>query len=102
LTGFHGDLTLALAAYNAGPRTVEKYGFVPPISETRQYVDKVLSLCNGKTTDSTSNTAKRSERIYKIVMEDGSVLFYQLFHSFEGIRQVLNAPRYIPFTGTDS
>jgi hypothetical protein len=75
LDRFNGDLTLALAAYNAGPRTVEKYGFVPPISETRQYVNKVLSLCDGKTTDSTPNNAKRPERIYKIVLEDGSVLF---------------------------
>jgi hypothetical protein len=75
LNRFNGDLTLALAAYNAGPRTVEKYGFVPPISETQQYVNKVLSLCDGKTTDSTPNNAKRPERIYKIVLEDGSVLF---------------------------
>jgi hypothetical protein len=75
LNRFNGDLTLALAAYNAGPRTVEKYGFVPPISETQQYVNKVLSLCDGKTTDSTPNNAKKPERIYKIVLEDGSVLF---------------------------
>ncbi|MDQ7786351.1 MAG: transglycosylase SLT domain-containing protein [Thermodesulfovibrionales bacterium] len=75
LERFNGDLTLALAAYNAGPGTVEKYGYVPPISETRQYVEKVLSLCNGQTPGNTSPTAKKTERIYKIVLEDGSVLF---------------------------
>jgi len=79
LERFNGDLTLALAAYNAGPKTVEKFGFVPPITETKQYVKKVLSLYNGKTTYTISgnNTAKkgRSEQIYKVILEDGTVLF---------------------------
>lgn len=74
---FDGDLTLALAAYNAGPKTVEKFGYVPPITETRQYVKKVLSLYNGKTTYSTkvNYNDKKSEAIYKITMDDGTVLF---------------------------
>ena len=77
LEKFNGDLTLALAAYNAGPKTVEKFGYVPPITETRQYVKKVLSLYNGKTTYSTkvNYNDKKSEAIYKITMDDGTVLF---------------------------
>lgn len=39
-----GDLPTALAAYNAGPGTVEKHGGIPPYRETQQYVDRVTRL----------------------------------------------------------
>jgi soluble lytic murein transglycosylase-like protein len=41
LQQYNGDLILALAAYNAGPDRVQKYGRVPPISETISYVRRV-------------------------------------------------------------
>lgn len=42
LDRFGGDETLALAAYNAGPGAVQKFGGVPPYRETQNYVTSVM------------------------------------------------------------
>ena len=41
---FKGDLKLGLAAYNAGPGNVKKYGGVPPFKETQNYIRKILGV----------------------------------------------------------
>jgi soluble lytic murein transglycosylase len=41
---YQGDVTLSLAAYNAGSGAVDKHGGVPPYAETREYVRRVLQF----------------------------------------------------------
>ncbi len=86
-----GSVSLALAAYNAGPSCVQKLGGVPPYRETEYYVQKVLSDYRGGTYyPATYRTringhkaiaTRKTTMIYKIKMKDGTVLYTNDFPS---------------------
>ena len=77
LQGFGGDVSLALAAYNAGEAAVRSYGGIPPFAETREYVRRVRALYDGAGSASPRAVvlATAPQRIYRTVAEDGTLTF---------------------------
>ncbi len=59
LRTFNGDVSKALAAYNAGPGNVQKYGGIPPFSETRNYVAKITADYNNRRASSAVASSSR-------------------------------------------
>lgn len=80
LQRFGGDVTLALAAYNAGEAAVRSYGGVPPFTETREYVRRVRTLYNGggSLTPKAVALVTAPQRVYLTVAEDGTMTFTNL------------------------
>ncbi len=69
LDKYPGNVSLALAAYNAGEKAVDQYGGIPPYAETQQYVQKILGS-GGAGNDKA--VAVRSV-VYRYTESDGTV-----------------------------
>src|SRR5262245_1968292 len=72
LLRFRGDVTLALAAYNAGEEAVRNHGGVPPYAETQEYVRRIRALYDGVEGPGRAWAAGEApQTIYRQVSADG-------------------------------
>jgi hypothetical protein len=71
---YPGDVSLALAAYNAGEGAVNQYGGIPPYPETQEYVQKILQR-GGTAAEIALPSSGPRQTIYRSEDADGTVIF---------------------------
>jgi soluble lytic murein transglycosylase-like protein len=75
LDRYNGDLPKTLAAYNAGPSAVDRWGGVPNYPETQEYVRKVTHTYFQPGSAQQSGSRAGSRPIYRFATDDGRVIF---------------------------
>jgi soluble lytic murein transglycosylase-like protein len=75
LTSYEGNVELALAAYNAGPGAVKKYGGkVPPYRETQNYVARIQNSTGPSATGTTGSLSSRRPIYRSVQVIDGRAI----------------------------
>ena len=74
---FSNNLSLALAAYNAGEQAVTLHRGIPPFPETQGYVSRILSLLGGGEVEAPTAAPAPPplDRTYKMVASDGAIVY---------------------------
>lgn len=69
---FNGNLSMALAAYNAGPNAVKEHGGVPPFKETQNYVSSIMALYGQNRRSTSGPKATPGLSATRVLKEEGS------------------------------
>lgn len=80
----YGSISKALAAYNAGPGAVEKYGGVPPYAETQNYVRRILVAAGGSDV-ANGETVPSNDLQLQLVSNSNSDVLPGLTHVFSDL-----------------
>lgn len=86
---FRGNIPLTLAAYNAGEEAVSKYNGVPPYRETKNYIQRVMSLMGMSYT--LSSPVRLKTKIYKYTTPTGkTVITDTMPNDVDGTFEIIN------------